>query len=161
MKFKKQHGFVSWAVIIFLVFLSVAFYMMEQSSKQEVVSRLRNTSPVLTAEQMKQIDDFRAKPSPAVAPSGIYRGRVDNDGQSLEISYYFGSDSTLTKTLDVEDISFNGSAKYSIKGSTLAFTDIAGDKGLFSPQGEAFTVDGDNLKFPGSEISFTLAKEVE
>lgn len=161
MHHKYQRGFVSWIVILCLLVLALAFYMIEDSARDQTVNRLRSKPPVLTAEQVKVIDDYKAKPTPVKSLSGLYRGTLKSEGRSLEIRYYFGSDDMLTKSVNIEDNSFNGSAKYSIKGSTLAFTDIEGDKGLFSPQGEAFTVDGDKLTFPGSDIAFTLAKEPE
>lgn len=158
---KQQLGFVSWALIFCMLALAIAFYMIEQSARDEKITRLRNDAPVLTAEEVKRIDDYKAKPSPVTELSGIYRGVSTGEGGSLQISYYFGDGKTIAKTVKAGDVTFNGTAKYSVEGSALVFTEIEGDKALFSKQGEAFSIEADRLVFPGFEYPFTLTKDAE
>lgn len=158
---KQQLGFVSWALIFCMLGLAIAFYIIEQSARDEKITRLRNDAPVLTADELKRIDDYKAKPSPVTDLSGIYRGVSTEEGGSIQISYYFGDGKTIAKTVKAGNVSFNGTAKYSVEGSAFVFTEIEGDKALFSKQGEAFSVEADKLFLPSFESPFTLTKDAE
>lgn len=157
---KQQLGFIgSWAFIILMLCLAVGFYAVEQYRKDEAVKHMRDNAPVLTADQMKLIDDYKAKPSLTTALQGMYRGKIEGDGETVQVSYYFGRDRSLTKSLEAGDLTFKGTAKYIVQGAVLTYTEIEGDKGLFNLQGEAFAVEGDRLIFPGIKYSFELAKD--
>ena len=156
---KQQLGFIgSWAFIILMLCLAVGFYVAEQYRKDEAVNHLRDNAPALTADQMKLIDDHKVKPSPVTNLDGMYRGEIKGDDDTVHVSYYFGRDRSLTKSLEVGDISLKGTAKYAFQGAVLTYTEIEGDKGLFSPQGEAFAIEGDRLIFPGIKYPFELEK---
>lgn len=139
--------------------LSIGFYIAEQYRKDEAVKHLRDNAPALTADQVKLLDDYKVKSSPATAVNGMYRGEIKGDGDTVHVSYYFGRDRSLTKSLEVGNISLKGTAKYTFQGAVLTYTGIEGDKGLFSPQGEAVTVEGDKLIFPGIKYPFELEKD--
>lgn len=159
---RQQRGFIgSWAFIILMAGLAFVFYMIEQDRKDESINRLRTNAPDLSADQMKLIDDYRAKPSPVQTLSGMYRGIIEGERDSLGVSYYFGSGNTLTKTLEASDYEFKGTANYTIQGSALVYTDIEGDKILFSKHGEAFSVRGNKLIFPAVEYPFELAMDIK
>lgn len=157
---KQQLGFIgSWAFISLMLCLAIGFYIAEQYRKDEAVKRLRDNAPALTADQVKLIDDYKVKPSPAATINGMYRGEIKGDGDTVHVSYYFGRDKSLTKSLEVGDISLKGTAKYTFQGAVLTYTEIEGDKGLFNPQGEAFGVESDRLIFPGIKYPFELEKD--
>lgn len=157
---KQQLGFIgSWAFIILMLCLSIGFYIAEQYRKDEAVKHLRDNAPALTADQVKLLDDYKVKSSPATAINGMFRGEIKGDGDTVHVSYYFGRDKSLTKSLEARDISLKGTAKYTFQGAVLTYTGIEGDKGLFSPQGEAVTVEGDKLIFPGIKYPFELEKD--
>lgn len=161
MNIKQQRGFItSWAFILLMLALTVGLYLASKSEQEEKVSSLRSNTPVLSADMAHLIDEYKAKPSPMVNLNGMYRGNIHSDGNTLSISYYFGSDNLLTKTATIDGIEFRGSAKYSLHGSALIYSDIEGDKGLFYTQGEAFSVSADNkLLFPSPESAFELVRD--
>lgn len=154
-----QRGFFgSWGFILCVFGLAIALFIFEQNQRAEGIEHLRNNAPALSAEQVKQIDDYKAKRSPE-GLAGMFRGSLSAKGRTFRFSYYFGSDSTLTKTMEVEDLRFSGTAKYSLVGSTLAYSQIQGDKGLFNPLGEAIAVEGNKLVLLSENDPLELVKD--
>lgn len=145
----QQRGFLdSWGFIFAVIGLCLCLLAYEQYRRAQGIEHLRNNPPALSADQVKLIDDYKAKPSPVVGPAGMYRGTFDASGKAFRISYYFGPDSSLTKTMEVDDIQLTGTARYALSGSALTYSQIQGDKGLFNPQGEAFAIEGESLLLP-------------
>jgi hypothetical protein len=157
---KKQRGFIDgWPFIIFMLAVTFGLYMVNQHREQNRVDQVRLSVSVPSATEMQMIDEYKAKPSPVKTLSGMYRGSINGEGKALKVSYYFGTESTLAKGIEDGYVEFKGVAKYTIQGSALVFTAIEGDKGLFTPQGEVFEVQGDKLIFPSTAYPFELTKD--
>lgn len=157
----KERGFITtWVFILLMLALTIALYLNAQGSRTDKVTNLRMSAPGISADTAQLIDEYKHKQSPAVKLSGMYRGSIHSDGNTLYLSYYFGTDNIITKTATIDKVTFNGSAKYRLQGSALIFSEIEGDKGLFYTQGEPFSVPVDGkLLFPASEPAIELTLE--
>lgn len=161
MNIKQQRGYIgSWGFILLMLALSVGLYLDSKSEREEKIRSLRSNTPVMSADTARLLDEYKAKPSPTVNLNGMYHGSIRSDGNTISISYYFGSDSMLTKTATIDAAELQGSAKYSLHGSVLIYSEIEGDKGLFYTQGEAFSVEAENmLLFPSPKLPFELVRD--
>ena len=116
-----------------------------------VLNKIQLKNSEVRVEAQTLIDRFKSKSQPAIHPEGKYVGVLLADGIPFSITYDFVNGGTLKKEIYSWEINswklplFNlnllaGSARYSFEGSTLAFTDVVGDPGVFSEIGETLTV---------------------
>ena len=158
----KQKGFLtSWWFTIFMLLLGAGFYFYAEENNKKVLDSIATNAPVLSADGMKIVEDYRSKPTPVSHLNGLYKGDTSVAGSLLGVSefsmsFYFGTADTITKTVTVAGKKLTGSAKYSFAGSTLVYSDVNGAQGLFNREGEAFEIDGDMLLLPSASTPITL-----
>lgn len=144
-------------MIILLIYAFV-----EYANHQKMLS-MKSNPPPITVDEKELIDRFKVKPQPEVLPSGKYYSEVESNGEDYKITYYFGDNNTITKEVSIweDKYELSGSAKYHFVGSVLVFTDIAGDKALFSELGEAISVvDVHNIILDYNIMNYSTANPI-
>lgn len=137
------------AVPCALLFPAAAFFvvlLVKDAMVENAVDNVRSQPPPITMDVLQHIERFKTKPAPSVAPAGAYVGEGKYAGIAYTITYDFGPGQVLTKTARFLTTSFlghhqlTGSAHYTFIGSVIAFSNINGDRVLFSDIGEAFSM---------------------
>lgn len=125
-----------------------------------------------TIEYKLKIDKYQAYDD-IENPDGLYIGNLKSDLGNVEIGYLFYDGNKVLKEInstyktrkgDVE-LMASGIADYKVVGQTLIFSNVIGDKSLFSIIGEVFKLKNDQVKlFFDSEVEevskFVLEKQV-
>lgn len=160
MVLSKYKGF-STSNILFAVLIAglILIFSHREHMNNEAINLARTTPPPISVGEKLLIDKFKNKNSPKNYPKGRFYGKGESeDGMSYEFTYFFGEDQTLSKDVLVMDKYYlSGTAKYNFTGSVLSFSDIKGDKYLFSEIGEAITVlDQDSITVYDEQSSITL-----
>ena len=139
---KKQRGNSLIPSLLVIIAIGLLIYtFMVNHINQQTISSFRSSPPEITIEQIKVVDAYKNKPTPKIVPSGKYQTFEVIDGKEIKATYYFDKDNTLIKEFTLlEKYQLAGSAKYHFEGSVIVYSQINGDKYLFSEIGEALSV---------------------
>jgi len=162
MNISKQKGITTLDLlgVLLLVCLVWEHYIYTPSQAYLYTSQIRNNPPPVTIVEYNVIEQHKAKPAPNIDALGIYSGSGVHNGNDIKATYYFADDQTLVKELTyVGKYTLAGAAKYSLEGSVLSYSDIIGDKKIFSEAGEVIVEVGNGmLELPLAGFPLTLKK---
>lgn len=120
----------------------------------------RSQPPAVSPAKVAIVDAYKAKPTPAPLPQGLYRGTVEQDGYPMSISFDFGVNQVITKQAHIKNYQFNGQANYRFEGAVLTFSNVKGDAVLFAGTGEPIEViSPTEIHVPGPGTTLVLKQE--
>lgn len=120
----------------------------------------RSQPPAVSPAKVAIVDAYKAKPTPAQLPRGLYSGTVEQDGYPMSISFDFADDQVITKKALIKNYQFAGSAAYQFDGSVLTFNNVKGDAVLFPGTGEPIEViSASEIHVPGPGTRLVLKQQ--
>jgi len=156
----RQQGTTLIGLLLFTISICFVVYsfVIVPMANEQLVNEMRNKFPPVTSKEMRLIDEYQRKPKPVTPLLGEYFGLGEVDGKKFKVRYTFREDRTIIKSAEIlGKYELTGMAKFEFNGSTIVFTDVKGDKLLFSEIGEAITVKSpDSIVAYGSETSVVL-----
>lgn len=135
---KHKEGFGNFDLLIVLLIVSLFVYSLIYIpfKKQSIINETRNTHLPTTAEQINLVASFKLKPSPDFEPEPEYLTSGEIHGMKFTEKLIFHYDETLTKeTILLEEYKLSGNARYRFEGSVMMYSEIIGDKVVFSEIG--------------------------
>lgn len=144
---KNISGFsvANFVIMIAVVVIGFYLFMYIPYKNEQKFEEFKSNQDVSVNEKIL-VDKYKKKDKPEILPSGLYvRDGMIRD-RKFSLRYYFGEDGTLTKEMTIIDkYTAKGVAKYYFDGSVMMFSDVVGDKGLFSVVGDPVTMMEDGL----------------
>lgn len=120
----------------------------------------RGKPPVVSPAKMAIVDEYKAKPTPAQLPRGLYTGTAEQDGYPMTISFDFVDNQVITKQAFIKNYQFSGSANYDFVGAVVTFRNVKGDAVLFAGTGEPIEViSPTEIHVPGPGTTLVLKQK--
>ncbi|MCP1674351.1 hypothetical protein J2T57_001453 [Natronocella acetinitrilica] len=162
-----QRGSVNLLLVATLAF--IAFYgynsVFVPHYNSKVIESMRGNPATVTIDEVLLAQEYAEKATPSIQPQGLYAYKGKWHGRSVSIRLLFSDDgSTLHKeAMLLGRHLLSASATVHFEGSVMRYSDIRGDRVLFSDKGTPVTViSADELVFekPESSLEGTNGKVV-
>ena len=127
-----------------ILFLSLAAFILayyfgsvNDGSAASRFDSLKNSSPVLSNEKIKELNHLSSLEDVEADFSGDYAYLVDYGSGKMLRGDIMIDQNTMSRSISINHLSMYGRANYKIVGSTVQYSDIEGDVFLFNELGTA------------------------
>ena len=145
--------FLTAFLFVAIIFIYIIVNKNYKSMKSDRIDRFFKDNKGLRQVTLneKLIVDSYSKKEVFIVDFGLYRYSFDTDFGSIEMTYLFGENNTITKEIKTyfksldKTNTLTGYADITVNGSTMIFSNVVGDEAIFSSIGEAIFFDKDGL----------------